>query len=142
MRWLVVLCLATAPAFAGEHKVAVAPIEGVLGRADAAVLEEAVRAEARGLDVGVVPGAPAGAAAAAELGATHAITGKAVRLEGALAVMLTLVKAEDGAKLGMERLVGFTLVDLEREAKKKVPRLLRAGLGIAAAAESTPPLAA
>jgi hypothetical protein len=143
MRWLVVVCLAALPALAGEHKIAVAPIDGVLGRADAASLEDAVRAEARGLDLSVLLEAPAGAAAAAELGATHAITGKAVRLEGALAVILTLVKAEDGAKLGMERLVGFTLLDLQREAKKKVPRLLRAGLGIAdpAAAPAKAPTA-
>src|SRR6266851_3469427 len=138
MRWLALLCLATLPALAGEHKVAVAPIEGVLGRADAVALEEAVRAEARGLEVGVVQGAPASVAAAAELGATHAITGKAVRLEGALAVMLTLVRTEDGARLGMERLVGFTLADLQREARKKVPRLLRAGLGMEAASTATP----
>src|SRR5712692_9933080 len=133
MRWLALLCLATLPALAGEHKVAVAPIDGVLGRADAVALEEAVRAEARGLDVGVVQGAPASVAAAADLGATHAVTGKAVRLEGALAVMLTLVRTEDGARMGMERLVGFTLADLQREARKKVPRLLRAGLRTAAA---------
>jgi len=138
MRWLALLCLATLPALAGEHKVAVAPIEGVLGRADAAALEEAVRGEARGLEVGVVQGAPASVAAAAELGATHAITGKAVRLEGALAVILTLVRTEDGARMGMERLVGFTLADLQREARKKVPRLLRAGLGMEAASTATP----
>src|SRR5712692_4810428 len=138
MRWLALLCLATLPALAGEHKVAVAPIDGVLGRADAVALEEAVRAEARGLDVGVVQGAPASVAAAADLGATHAITGKAVRLEGALAVMLTLVRTEDGARMGTERLVGFTLADLQREARKKVPRLLRAGLGMEAASTATP----
>ena len=137
MRSLVVVCLAALPALGGEHKVAVAPIEGVLGRADAAAVEEAVRAEVRGLDLEVIPGTPAGLPAAADLGATHAITGKAVRLEGALAIILTLVKVEDGAKLGMERLVGYTHADLQREAKKKVPRLLRAGLGIAAPAEST-----
>src|SRR5205807_2400546 len=137
MRSLVVVCLAALPALGGEHKVAVAPIEGVLGRADAAAVEEAVRAEVRGLDLEVIPGTPAGLPAAADLGATHAITGKAVRLEGALAIILTLVKVEDGAKLGTERLVGYTHADLQREAKKKVPRLLRAGLGIAAPAEST-----
>src|SRR5712664_500200 len=137
MRCLALLCLATLPALAGEHKVAVAPIEGVLGRADAAALEETVRAEARGLDVGVLPGAPASVAAAAEMGATHSITGKAVRLEGALAVILTLIKTEDAARMATERLVGFTLADLQREARKKVPRLLRAGLGMEGAATPT-----
>jgi len=75
MRWLVVVCLAALPALAGQHKIAVAPIEGVLTRADAAAVEEAVRAEVRGLDLALVPGAPADAAAAAELGATHLIVG-------------------------------------------------------------------
>jgi len=130
MKWPVVLCLAALPALAGEHKIAVAAFEGVLGRTDAASVEEAVRAEARGLDLAVLPGTPAGVAAAAELGATHVITGKVVRLEGALAITLTLLKTEDGAKLGTERLVGYTHPDLQGEVKKKVPRMLRAGLGI------------
>jgi hypothetical protein len=138
MRWLVVVCALALPAVAEEHRVAVGPIDGVLARADAAALEDAVRVEARGVDLPVVAGAPASAASAAELGATHAIFGKAVRLEGALAVMLTLVKADGGARLGTERLVGFTLADLQGEAKKKVPRLLRAGLGMAEPAPPAP----
>src|SRR5437764_9890706 len=111
MRRLVLLYLAALPALAGEHKIAVGSIEGVLGRADAAAVEEEVRAEVRGLDLTLVSGAPADADAAAELGATHVILGKAVRLEGALAIVLTLVKAEGGAKLGVERLVGYTHAD-------------------------------
>jgi hypothetical protein len=132
MRRLAFLWLAALPALAGENKIAVAPIDGVLGRADAAALEEAVRTEARGLDLTVAPGAPASIEAAAEAGAAYVITGKAVRLEGALAVILTLVRTEDGEKKGMERLVGYALADLKGEAKKKVPRLLRTGLGMAA----------
>src|SRR2546430_7033836 len=128
MRSLVVVCLAALPALGGEHKVAVAPIEGVLGRADAAAVEEAVRAEVRGLDLEVIPGTPAGLPAAADLGATHAITGKAVRLEGALAIILTLVKVEDGAKLGMERLNRQNQDDLQREKEKKKPPPCSRGL--------------
>src|SRR6266852_4755211 len=141
MRWLALLWLAALPALAGETKIAVAPIDGLLGRADAAALEEAVRTEARGLDLSVAPGAPASIEAAAESGATYVITGKAVRLEGALAVILTLVRTEDGEKKGMERLVGYALADLKGEAKKKVPRLLRAGLGMAAPAATATPTA-
>ena len=141
MKWFVVACALALPAFGEEHKVAVGPIEGVLGRADAAAVEEAVRTEARTVDVTVVAGAPASAAAAADLGATHAILAKAVRLEGALAVILTLVKADGATRLGMERLVGYTLADLQGEAKKKVPRLLRTGLGLAEPAPPSPPAA-
>src|SRR5690242_16158076 len=128
---LLVVCLLALPAFAEERKLAVGPIEGVMSRGDAAVLEEAVRAEARAVDVSVVPGSPASAAAAADMGATHVVLAKALRLEGALAVMLTLVKAEGGERIGTERLVGYTMEDLKGEAKKKVPRLMRAG-GLAA----------
>src|SRR5438477_2556372 len=139
MRWMAFLCLAALPALATENKIAVAPIEGVLGRADAAALEEAVRTEVRGLDLFVVPGAPESIAAAADSGANHAITAKAVRLEGALAVTLTLVKTDDGQRKGTERLVGYTLEDLKGEARKKVPRLLRAGLGLAGGPSPTAP---
>src|SRR5436853_387941 len=104
MRWLLVAALLALPAMAGEHNVALIPIEGVLSRGDAIALEEMVRSEARELHVAVVPGTETSIAAAAEQGANAAITGKAVRLEGALAVTLTLVKAGDGTRLATERL--------------------------------------
>src|SRR2546428_13819913 len=96
MRWMAFLCLAALPALATENKIAVAPIEGVLGRADAAALEEAGRTEVRGLDLFVVPGAPESIAAAADSGANHPITAKAERPERALAGHPALVKMCDG----------------------------------------------
>ncbi|HWE22873.1 MAG TPA: hypothetical protein VG496_02935, partial [Myxococcales bacterium] len=130
MRWLLVVLLAAAPAFAEERKLVVVPIEGVLPRADAAVLEEAVRSEARVLGVPVSSDTAASITAAKDEGAAYAVTGKSNRLEGALAIMLSVVNTADGARLASERLVGFTLADLQGDARKKIPRLLRTGLGL------------
>src|SRR5438094_9775170 len=130
MKWVLLVSVVALPAIAEERKLAVTPIEGVLARADGAALEEAVRSGARALEIDVVSAAVASIAAAAEEGATAAVTGKAVRLEGALAVTLTLVKTSDGARLASERIVGFTLADLQSDARKKIPRLLRTGLGL------------
>ena len=49
MKWLLIVLLVAAPATAEERKLAVTAIDGVLPRADAAALEEAVRVEARAL---------------------------------------------------------------------------------------------
>src|SRR5207245_4027763 len=138
MRRVAMLWLAALPALAQERKLAVLPISGVLERADAAALEEAVRQKARELDVTLVEGASESVSAAVDLGATHAVTGKAARLEGALGVTLMVVRADDGSRLAMERLVGFNMVDLQGEARKKLERLLRNGLALAPAAPSQP----
>ena len=119
MKWLLLVLLAAAPAIARDRTLAVSAIEGVLPRADAAALEEVVRTEARALQIAV-----------ATDGAPFTVTGKSVRLEGALAVTLSVVKTADGTRLATERLVGFSLADLQHEGQKKIPRLLRAGFGL------------
>jgi hypothetical protein len=53
--------------------------------------------------------------------------------------MLTLVSTKDGARLATERLVGFTLSDLQSDGRKKIPRLLRGGLGLDPPAPPPPP---
>jgi hypothetical protein len=116
---LLIGLLAAAPAFAEERKLVVNTIEGVLSRAEAAALEEAVRTEARSLAIAVTSEDP-----------DFAMNGKSVRLEGALAVTLSVVKLSSGTRVATERLVGFSLADLQKEANKKIPRLLRAGLGL------------
>src|SRR5207248_3098808 len=102
-------------------------------------LEESVRTEARALQVAIAPETAPSVAAATEQGAAVAVTGKAVRLEGALAVTLAVVKTGDGARLATERLVGFTLADLQGDGRKKIPRLLRAGLGLEPPPPAAPP---
>src|SRR5207248_5584558 len=139
MKWLLVVLLAAAPAVAEDRKLVVTAIEGVLPRADAAALEESVRTEARALQVAIAPETAPSVAAAMEQGAAVAVTGRAVRLEGALAVTLGVVKTGDGARLATERLVGFTLADLQGDGRKKIPRLLRAGLGLEPPAPAAPP---
>src|SRR5438445_12921240 len=72
MKWLVVVLLAAAPAAAEERKVVVTTIEGVLPRAEAAALEDAVRTEARAAGRGF---AGDGAARVAGAGAWRCVRG-------------------------------------------------------------------
>jgi hypothetical protein len=122
--------------------VAVLPIEvraGALQPADAAALEEAIRAAAREtLADFTVPDAAQSAAAPRDPPAALSffdgeavLLGRAARLEGAAVVALGVYRPGSTGPAGIARIVGIGIDQLKEDARAKVPRLLRNALGLA-----------
>jgi hypothetical protein len=138
------LLLGTATPAALERTIAVLPIEtSALDPAAASAVEQEVRAavvEVVG-ESGLVPADSqraklagshfAPAEAARKLSATHVLTSTTKKMEGALAVVWSLVAAQ-GNTVGSARLVGFTPAEVRSEARPKIEKMLRESFGLAA----------
>ena len=138
------LCFATAAAAAGE-RVAVLPVEpraGVLSPAEAGAVTEEIRAAARealaaqGITVVAAEG---DAASALQAGAVAALFGRAARLEGATVIAVGVYQPGSVAPSSVARIVGIGPDQLRADIRAKVPRLIRAALGLAVATSGTPP---
>src|SRR4051812_15660863 len=138
------LLLGTATPAAPERAIAVLPMEtSALDPAAASAVEQDVRAavvEVVG-ESGLVPADSqraklagshlAPAEAARKLSATHVLTSTTRKMEGALAVVWSLVAAQ-GNTVGSARLVGFTPAEVRPEAGPKIEKMLRKSFGFAA----------
>jgi hypothetical protein len=133
-------CLLLATAAAAEKSVAVFPIaprERVLSAADAAAVTQEIRSAAReallphGFTVTDADGA---VAAALEAGASAALFGRAAQLEGATVVAVGVYKPGSTAPASLVRIVGIGVDQLRADARKKIPKLITAALGLAAPA--------
>jgi len=129
--------------------VAVLPIEvraGALQPAEAAALEEEIRAVARATlaDFTVPDGAQSAAAPQDPGGALQAfdasavLLGRAARLEGAAVVAVGVYRPGSTAPVGVARIVGIGLDQLTEDVRAKLPRLLRTALGIEAPKNEPP----
>src|SRR3954454_7879214 len=138
------LLLGTATPAAHERAIAVLPMEtSALDPAGASALEQEVRAAVVAVvgESGLIPADSqraklagshlAPAEAARKLSATHVLTSTTRKMEGALAVVWSLVAAE-GNTVGSARLVGFTPAEVRSEARPKIEKMLRESFGLAA----------
>ncbi|MFL5436087.1 MAG: hypothetical protein ACJ784_16380 [Myxococcales bacterium] len=145
------LLLGTATPAAHERAIAVLPMEtSALDPASASALEQEVRAAvvevvgesglvpADSLDARLAGSHLSPAEAARKLSATHVLTSTTRKMEGALAVVWSLVAA-GGNPVGSARLVGFTPAEVRSEARPKIEKMLRESFGLAAPSrEATP----